>query len=246
MPVIEEVLDDDVDNTHLSLEEFDPHNPFSKSMPVEGGARLRPTGATRAQPSTPAAAAVNAAAAQPAQPAQRTVNTQAGLRTVNIAHKSEMPEHMKTWTQLYPVYFDSKKTRRQGRRVDAIYAVKNPLAVTISDACVSLGLSPALELTKTHPKDWSNPGRVRVNLPEGTSKAALLVKLAKFLKEHPPTEKTARKEVYERVALFDSLQPIASLRNERMPPILPGVSPVLNAKKTIEAETKKGLPTPAS
>ena len=43
-------------------------------------------------------------------------------------------------------------------------AVANPLAREIADAVGGLGLPVVLEVGKTHPKDWANPGRVRVGL----------------------------------------------------------------------------------
>ena len=46
------------------------------------------------------------------------------------------------------------------------YAVENPLAREIVDACNMQGFQTVFEPTKTHPKDWANPGRVRVLLKE--------------------------------------------------------------------------------
>lgn len=46
-------------------------------------------------------------------------------------------------------------------------AVCNPLAREMVDAVQALGLSVVFEPGKTHPKDWSNPGRVRVLVKEG-------------------------------------------------------------------------------
>ena len=68
---------------------------------------------------------------------------------------------------IYPVYFDSTRSRAEGRRVGRDLAVSNPLAAEIAAACQRLGLNPVLEATKIHPKDWANPGRVRVLLKEG-------------------------------------------------------------------------------
>ena len=65
---------------------------------------------------------------------------------------------------LYPVYFDAGRTRAQGRRVSSELAVRNPLAREIANACSRLRLPTLLEPDKTHPKDWANPGRVKVGL----------------------------------------------------------------------------------
>lgn len=42
--------------------------------------------------------------------------------------------------------------------------MRNPLAREIVDAVAVLGFKPVFEPAKCHPKDWSNPGRVRVLL----------------------------------------------------------------------------------
>ena len=63
---------------------------------------------------------------------------------------------------LYPIYFSAAHTRATGRRVPRALAVSSPLARDIASACASLGLNVLFEAGKTHPKDWCNPGRVRV------------------------------------------------------------------------------------
>jgi signal recognition particle subunit SRP19 len=73
-------------------------------------------------------------------------------------------ESSKHYQCLYPIYFDQAKTRAEGRRVGKELAVENPLAREMADAAANLGLRTVFEPDKTHPKDWSNPGRVRVLL----------------------------------------------------------------------------------
>ena len=70
----------------------------------------------------------------------------------------------KRWICLYPVYFDASRSRHQGRRVGKELAVENPLARTIADAGAHLGLRVFIDVGKTHPKDWANSGRVKVEL----------------------------------------------------------------------------------
>jgi len=70
----------------------------------------------------------------------------------------------KRWICLYPVYFDASKSRAEGRRVGKAQAVDNPLARTIAGAAAQNGLKVVFEPANIHPKDWSNPGRVRVEL----------------------------------------------------------------------------------
>lgn len=76
---------------------------------------------------------------------------------------------IKKYQCLYPLYFDANRSRAQGRRVRKEFAVRNPLARAIVDAVQLLGLDTVFEPGKTHPKDWSNPGRVRVLVKENGS-----------------------------------------------------------------------------
>lgn len=75
-------------------------------------------------------------------------------------------EAFKGYQMIYPIYFDITRSREQGRRVNKEYAVENPLAREIVDCCNLNGLRTVFEPTKTHPKDWANPGRVRILLKE--------------------------------------------------------------------------------
>lgn len=102
---------------------------------------------------------------------------------------------------LYPVYFDASRSRAEGRRVPKSQAVSNPLAVEIASACQKLRLNPVLEPTKLHPRDWGNPGRVRVLIktpkaggptPPGAAgvnnKHHLYMLVSAHLKQNPTTE----------------------------------------------------------
>lgn len=71
---------------------------------------------------------------------------------------------------LYPVYFDKNRSRAEGRRVGRELAVENPMAREIVNACGRLRLETLFEPTKLHPKDWSNPGRVKVRVKGADNK----------------------------------------------------------------------------
>jgi signal recognition particle subunit SRP19 len=75
--------------------------------------------------------------------------------------RREIPKHFQC---LYPVYFDKTRSRAEGRKVGTELAIENPLARDIVDAVQMLGLNVGFEPEKLHPKDWANPGRVRVML----------------------------------------------------------------------------------
>jgi signal recognition particle subunit SRP19 len=102
-------------------------------------------------------------------------------------------EKSKHFQCLYPIYFDKSRTRAEGRRVEAGLAVDNPLAREMADAAASLGLQTVFEPDKLHPKDWSNPGRVRVLLKQDgkqldrdiKNKHHLYILISRYLKAHP-------------------------------------------------------------
>lgn len=102
-------------------------------------------------------------------PLRPSTSTSAPLRPAPPqfrAQPSETDRH-KRYQCLYPLYFDASRTRAQGRRVGHELAVQNPLAREIVEAVQLLGLDTVFEPGKVHPKDWSNPGRVRVLIKEG-------------------------------------------------------------------------------
>lgn len=240
MPYIEEVDDDDIDNKHYSISDFDSHNPFSKDTPVDADAPVQLVPTTKPQSSS--ASRASSVVPSPGDSLGEIPGAGGSLGGADSAMlrsaARDIPEHMKSWKVLYPVYFDKQRTVKHGRRVPVEFAVDNPLAVTLADACRSLGFEPALELTKTHPKDWANPGRVRVNYPG--CKRELYGKIAKYLKATKVDSVSARERMYRQVAQFDSLKPLAVPRNMTMPKILPGFSPALSAAKMIDESMSMG------
>lgn len=83
---------------------------------------------------------------------------------------------IKPYTTLYPLYFSSTRTRKTGRRVPSALATPNPLAFNILKAARTVlgpSLSIAFEPDKTHPKDWANPGRVKIKLFDPLTKRPL-------------------------------------------------------------------------
>ncbi|KAG4301507.1 hypothetical protein PCK1_002220 [Pneumocystis canis] len=74
----------------------------------------------------------------------------------------ENTQSFRRWMILYPIYFDAKRSIKGGRKVLVNMAVMNPLAKTIANGAKALGFSCIFEPNKTHPKDWANPGRIRI------------------------------------------------------------------------------------
>jgi signal recognition particle subunit SRP19 len=110
-----------------------------------------------------------------------------GIRFVND------DTQFKKWNCLYPIYFDASRTTKHGRKLSKELCVNNPLAKAIADSCKVIGFSCVLELHKSHPADWANPGRVRVLFKENgklqhpaiKTKHALYLAIAKYLRDHP-------------------------------------------------------------
>ncbi|GMK58805.1 hypothetical protein CspeluHIS016_0602470 [Cutaneotrichosporon spelunceum] len=85
-------------------------------------------------------------------------------RTFGNTKIAKDPSVYKMWNTVYPRYFDAKVSVADGRRVSRKHALWWPQATHVAQACASLGLPSVLEPEKTHPADWENPGRVKVQL----------------------------------------------------------------------------------
>jgi signal recognition particle subunit SRP19 len=64
---------------------------------------------------------------------------------------------------IWPAYFDSSKTRMEGRRVSKNLAVPSPRIAEIEEAAEKLGLEHELVVGKAYPKNpWQKAGMVLV------------------------------------------------------------------------------------
>jgi signal recognition particle subunit SRP19 len=73
-----------------------------------------------------------------------------------------MPENDKL--VVWPVYFDSERSRRGGRMVRLEDAVRNPSIDDLINAAIKAGLKPEIERDKKHPKTWhDSSGRILVS-----------------------------------------------------------------------------------
>jgi signal recognition particle subunit SRP19 len=71
-------------------------------------------------------------------------------------------EQFKRWSCIYPVYFDSSRSIREGRKVPIDLAVKNPLGKIIADACASLNIQCVFEVRPvTHSAYTSQTKHIR-------------------------------------------------------------------------------------
>ncbi|KAH7128344.1 signal recognition particle, SRP19 subunit [Dendryphion nanum] len=145
-------------------------------------------------------------------------------------------EASKHFQCLYPIYFDASRTKAEGRRVGSELAVANPLAREMADAVASLGLQTVFEPDRTHPKDWSNPGRIRVLLKENgqptnrniKNKHHLYILVSQYLKQNPTQKNTPlRLRVAGLPPPKEPLPEPAIPRGWKMNTILPLHSPAL-------------------
>lgn len=85
-------------------------------------------------------------------------------------------------TIIWPVYIDSKKTKKEGRKIPKKEAVSSPSLSDISRAARKLNLKPEIENNKSFPGSWyENSGRVIVEREE-ISKRELLKKISNLIK----------------------------------------------------------------
>jgi len=90
----------------------------------------------------------------------------------------------KTWTCIYPIYVDAKRPYGRGqRRVERAKSLWWPLSKDIAEAANRLGLGTLHEVNKSHPRDWDNPGRVRVQWKKDGRLLNPMVKTKKQLLE---------------------------------------------------------------
>jgi len=81
---------------------------------------------------------------------------------------------------LWPVYFDSTKTRLEGRRVPKSLATPSPKLEEIREAVERAGLRPEIVADAAHPSfPWQKSGLLVI--PKKGSKAKILREIAKEL-----------------------------------------------------------------
>lgn len=173
-PRIEEVDDDEIadDPEEMDLDAFDFAKPQGKSLgraqdldiDDDQQGSIMTSQAMQAMLAGQSASTGNGAGV-PQMPRMPQMSAKEQERMVR-----ERQELVKSYQCIYPVYFDETRSRDGGRRVSKADAVPNPLAREIVDALAHIGnslgvaLQIALDPMKTHPKDWANPGRVKVEI----------------------------------------------------------------------------------
>ncbi|KAM5475349.1 signal recognition particle subunit [Microsporum audouinii] len=241
---VEEVSDSDPDDMDPS--DFDP---AKDSIIYHKDIETPPSNSI---PHRPAARPTTASPSPPLFPSSPQVHRP------SVAQGRDIP---RSYQCLYPVYFDKSRTRAEGRRVSRKLAVDSPLAKDILDATQLLGLTVGFEPDKLHPKDWSNPGRVRVMLKDEDRRPAsssiknkhlLYTHVAQYLQAHPTTEQTPfRLRLHGMPTPDKPPGPPATPRGWKISNILPLHSPALTGggvsdnpfKEAMkEMQAQQGLP----
>lgn len=123
----------------------------------------------------------------------------------------------KTWTSVYPIYVDAKQRYRKGcRRVAYTKAAAYPTSQLLADAVRTLRLECVHEPHRTHPRDWANPGRVKVRL-------------------HTDAKTPVRADLATKQQLLEALAAVVQPRAGGVPPPLPRASknPLRARERTI-------------
>lgn len=82
---------------------------------------------------------------------------------------------------IWPAYFDSQRTRLEGRRVPRAVSVESPTIELVYEVCKELGLDPILEPNKRLPRShWERSGRILVKKVK--KKTDLLIEIAKAIR----------------------------------------------------------------
>lgn len=139
-PLLEEI--------HISDDEFEPSQRAGPASPSsQSQSRSTPSGASWSEPPTNSVADIT--------PYKSCV--QFTFRVTKLLRDCCR------WTCIYPIYIDAKRPYGTGqRRVERAKSLWWPLSKDIADAAGRLGLNTLHEVGKFHPRDWENPGRVRV------------------------------------------------------------------------------------
>jgi len=151
---IEEVSDSDSDPSEGNLSDY--VDDFDERFPIQ---QIKKPDAPKPSPAAAGKAPANASLINP-QAVPTTIKGSDGTTFQPTTDDSKYRD----FQCLYPVYFDKSRSRAEGRRVGLHMAVENPLARDIVTACGRLRLETLFEPAKCHPKDWANPGRVKVRV----------------------------------------------------------------------------------
>lgn len=83
---------------------------------------------------------------------------------------------------IWPVYINSKRSKKEGRKINKEKAILKPKLTEISRAARKLHLSPKVEDEKSYPNSWwENSGRIIIETKE-SSKNKILIEISETIK----------------------------------------------------------------
>ncbi|PIA19729.1 signal recognition particle, SRP19 subunit [Coemansia reversa NRRL 1564] len=158
-----------------------------------------------------------------------------GMRVVKDASQ------FKKWICLYPLYFDKSQSLENGRRVPLSLAVDSPHGKQLSVAAKEAGFNVCYEPHKTHPADFFNPGRVRVQLRQEANGG--------LIRRDIQSKKQLLKIVAEKMSMVDvprEKEPcLQDLIDSGALPALPGMSPSLAGNTDMAADVEASSSKPS-
>ncbi|EJT99380.1 signal recognition particle SRP19 subunit [Dacryopinax primogenitus] len=154
-------------------------------------------------------------------------------------------ETTKTWTTLYPIYIDAKRPlHKNERRIPRAKSVWWPLSSDMGEACARLGFNTLHDQGKRHPKDWENPGRVKVQFkkdgrlvnPSIPTKKKLLLHVAAYVQsKRPQFVPTPESLVPRKNARGMTKVPLPPSPAPAIPQRLPANSPIVETGMLVES-----------
>jgi len=81
---------------------------------------------------------------------------------------------------VWPIYFDSTRSRSEGRMVSSHEGVREPTLDDIVTAAIKAGFRPEIEREKRHPKTWHESAGM-ILIPKKGPKSAALKRIARSL-----------------------------------------------------------------
>ncbi|HSV41974.1 MAG TPA: signal recognition particle subunit SRP19/SEC65 family protein [Methanomassiliicoccales archaeon] len=89
-------------------------------------------------------------------------------------------DEKKAWV-LWPEYFDSSRSRDEGRKVAKDISVADPSLDMLTSAVKSLGVQYKVEADKSYPGNWHHK-KGRVLVEKAMPKSLLVLKVAQYMR----------------------------------------------------------------
>ncbi|MFX0090158.1 MAG: signal recognition particle subunit SRP19/SEC65 family protein [Candidatus Hodarchaeota archaeon] len=104
-----------------------------------------------------------------------------------------------TGFMIYPAYFDSKLSRKEGRKLPKDESIKQPSLLEIRLAAEKLGWEFEVDKDGSYPKEhWNKRGLIRIEKPDEINKTEVIKRLSKEIRSYiRPRLELKRKKLQE-------------------------------------------------